>query len=518
MMTDHSAPGTPMIRGLDPWDGSALEPLAAGTREDAARAVQQAREAQPAWTALSFEERGRLLLRVRDTFVERAEALVELLGRENGKPPVEAWFAEIVPNIDLFTYWAKRTAKLLRDEKVGLDSTKYPGKKAVVRQVPKGVVAVICAWNYPVALALRAIVPALMAGNTVVFKPSSDAALVGRALAACFSEHLPKDVLVPFYAPGALGSAVVEAGVDHVAFIGSVEVGREVAALAARRFVSCSLELGGKDAAIVLPDADLGRAVEGIAWGAFTNAGQNCASIERLILVGGAAEAFLPRLVERVQSLRAVTGGPAGSDVGPLRSAGQLAAVEAQVQDALAKGAKLLCGGKRVGDGFGYAPTVLDDVTDEMAVWNDETFGPLLPVRRAADVEAALELANRNRYGLTNSLWTSDVVRARELAPRLRCGVVTVNNHAFTASMPFVPWGGVGETGMGSTNSHHALREYVRPQLVLIDRPGGHEAWWYPYDATNLALAKALRGFLSGRGGMLKVLGLMRRASRRRSP
>ncbi|MBN1770735.1 MAG: aldehyde dehydrogenase family protein [Deltaproteobacteria bacterium] len=516
-MTDTSNPAPAEIRCLDPWTGHELESMPAGTREDAASAVRRAREAQPAWAARSFEERGRLLLGVRDTFAERAETLVELLGRENGKPPVEAWFAEIVPNLDLFTYWAKRTGKLLRDEKVGLDPTKYPGKKALVHQVPKGIVAVISAWNYPVAISLRAIVPALMAGNTVVFKPSSDAALVGRALVECFSRHLPKDVLVPFYAPGAVGSAIVEAGVDHVAFIGSVEVGREVAALAARRFVSCSLELGGKDAAIVLPDADPDRAVEGIAWGAFTNAGQNCASIERLILVEGVGDAFLPRLVERVKSLRAVVDGPAGSDVGPLRTAGQLAAVEAQVQDALARRAKLLCGGERLGDGFGYAPTILDDVTDEMAVWNEETFGPLLPVRRAANVEEALELANRNRYGLTNSLWTSDPARARELAPRLRCGVVTVNNHAFTASMPFVPWGGVGETGMGSTNSHHALREYVRPQLVLTDRPTGHEAWWYPYDATNLELAKVLRRFLSGKGGMLKVLGLMRRASRRRS-
>lgn len=515
-MTEPSNSTPATIRCLDPWTGHELESLPAGTREDAARAVLLAREAQPAWAALSFEERGRLLLRVRDTFAERAEQLVELLGRENGKPPVEAWFAEIVPNLDLFTYWAKRAGKLLRDEKVGLDPTKYPGKQALVRQVPKGVVAVICAWNYPVALALRAIVPALMAGNAVVFKPSSDAALVGRALAQCFAEHLPSGVLVPFFGPGALGSAVVEAGVDHVAFIGSVEVGREVAARAARRFVSCSLELGGKDAAIVLPDADLERAVEGIAWGAFTNAGQNCASIERLILVGGVGDALLPRLVARVKELRAVVGGAAGSDVGPLRSAGQLAAVEAQVQDALGKGAKVLCGGVRLGDGFGYAPTILDDVTDEMAVWNEETFGPLLPVRRAAELEEALALANRNRYGLTNSLWTSDVARARELAPRLRCGVVTVNNHAFTASMPFVPWGGVGETGMGSTNSHHGLREFVRPQLVLTDRPAGHEAWWYPYDATNLELAKVLRRLLSGQGGMFKVLGLMRRASRRR--
>jgi acyl-CoA reductase-like NAD-dependent aldehyde dehydrogenase len=512
----ESERGALVVRSTSPWDRREIGTVDAADRESATAAVARARAAQPEWARRSFIERAELLRKVRDSFAGAAEEFVELLGRENGKPPVEAWFSEILPNVELFTYWAKQAERMLRPEKVRIDPTKYPGKKARVHLVPKGVVAVICAWNYPVALALRAIVPALMAGNTVVFKPASDAVLVGRRLARCFEEVLPAGVLVPVYGPGAAGAAVVEAGVDHLAFIGSVEIGREVAQLAARRFTTFSLELGGKDAAIVLPDADLERAVEGIAWGAFTNGGQNCASIERLILDESVAESFLAKLIERVRGLRVCRGGPAGSDVGPVRNAEQLATVRAQVEDAAAKGAKVLCGGKPVGEGFGFEPTILDGVTDEMAVWTDETFGPLLPVRRAKGLDEALAIANRNRYGLTNSLWTRDLGRARELALRLRCGVVTVNNHGFTAAMPFVPWGGVGETGVGSTNSRHAMMELVRPQLVLTDRPTGHEAWWYPYDEVNLTLARHLLGFLTGKGGLLRVIKWMGRASKRR--
>jgi acyl-CoA reductase-like NAD-dependent aldehyde dehydrogenase len=375
---------------------------------------------------------------------------------------------------------------------------------------------VISAWNYPVALALRAIVPALMAGNTVVFKPATDAMLVCRALAECFTETLPDGAFVPVLGPGAVGSAIVEAGVDHVVFIGSVEVGREVAALAGRHFTSCALELGGKDAAIVLPDADMGRAVEGIAWGAFTNGGQNCASIERLLVQEAVADGFLERLVARTKALRVCAGAPEGSDVGPLCNQGQLRAVAAQVEDAVAKGAKVLCGGAPAGGGFGYLPTILDGVTDDMDVWNAETFGPLLPVRRYRTTDEAVRLVNENRYGLTNSIWTRDLTGARRMAERLECGVVTINNHAFSAGIPTVPWGGVKWTGMGSTNSHHSLAEMVRPQLILSDKPTGHEPWWYPYDGVNLALARALPAFVVAKKGVLQVLGLIRRASRAR--
>lgn len=505
-----------LIRCVSPWDGREIGRVEPENAAAAVRAVARARGAQAAWAARDIRQRAALLMRVHDRFAERAEELVDLLVREGGKPPTEAWYAEILPNLDLFQFWAKNTARLLRPEKVRIDSTKYPGKKGTVFMVPKGVVAVISAWNYPVALSLRGIVPALMAGNTVVFKPSSEALLVSQLLVECFDGVLPDDVLVPYYGPGALGSAVVEAGVDHVVFTGSVEVGREVAALAGRTLTSFAIELGGKDSAIVLADADLDRTVEGVAWGAFSNCGQSCASIERLLVERTVANEFLSRLVERVGQLRVAGSDPAASDIGPLRNIGQIRAVQFQVDDAMGKGAAVLCGGVPVGDGYGFEPTILDGATEEMLVWTQETFGPVLAARRVDDLEEAIALANNNRYGLTNSLWTTDVARARQVALRLRCGVVTVNNHAFSGVMPFAPWGGIGETGVGSTNSHHTLREMVRPQLVLIERTRGHEFFWYPYDEVNLGLARALRRFLTGGGGLFDVLGRRRRAQRAR--
>ena len=496
------------IPSLSPRDGRVKAELPAMDEAGARRAVAAAREAQRAWAALPVRERAAALMRVRRRFLENAERFVALLVEENGKPEAEAWTSEIVANGDLISWWAKHAAGYLKPEKLSLSPINYPGKRARIEYVPRGVVAVISPWNFPVAIPLRNIVPALLAGNAVVFKPSSACPRIGQLIGETFAAELPAGLLPVILGPGSLGSTVIEAGADFVSFTGSVGVGRKVGRLCAERFVPFALELGGKDAAIVLADADLERAARGVAWGGFTNCGQNCASIERVYVERAVAEPFVARLVALTRGLRR------GEDYGPLTTEAQRTIVEGQVSEAIAAGAKLETGGRRgEGEGFWYEPTILTGVADALAVMTEETFGPVLPIRVVEDAEEALRLANDSRFGLTASVWTRDPARGEALAARLEVGVVTVNNHSFTGALPFAPWSGTKETGTGVTNSHLALKELVRPRMVLVDRSRKPDLWWYPYNEALIEASRALRDLALGRWS---ALGRLISAFRRR--
>lgn len=502
-----------VIIARNPADGTELARVPMDTQASVQEAVARARKASAAWGALSYRERGALLSRVRDRFLERAQQIAEILHKENGKPQVEAYMAEVIPNLDLFDYHIANDAKLLADEPVKLSPLNYPGKKGVIQHVPLGVIGLISPWNYPVSIPLRTLIPALMTGNAVVFKPSEYAALSGQAIFDLFDGILPKDVLVLVQGAGNVGAAIIEAGVDRIIFTGSVATGRKVGVAAAERLIPASLELGGKDAAIVLEDADLDRAANGVVWGAFANAGQNCAAVERVYVVEKVAEPFLQRVVEKTKKLRLTCDGPE-AEVGPLINERQLEIVEQQVRDALSQGAKVLAGGSRRSPGFFFEPTVLADVDHRMAVMREETFGPLLPVQVVPSVEDAIRLANDSNYGLTASLWTRDLARAKALAPKLQTGIVTVNNHSFTAAIPQAPWTGVKETGSGVTNSRSALHEMTRPRFTLVDASKDRlEVWWFPYTPTLRGMAAgvlqmARRGLGAKLGAVPKLLPL----------
>ncbi len=461
--------------------------------ESVRAAVQAARKAQAAWNDLGFKGRGALITKVRDRFLERAKEIADLLHRENGKSPYEAYFSEVVPNVDLFDWHIGNDEKLLAPEKVKLSPINYPGKKGVVEHLPLGVIGLISPWNYPVSIPLRTIIPALMAGNTLVFKPSEYAALSGKFIVDLFNEFLPQGVLVGVQGGGEVGAELIAAGIDRIVFTGSVATGRKVGVKAAEQLIPVSLELGGKDAAIVLEDADLDRAVNGIVWGAFANSGQNCASVERVYVLKAVADAFEKRVVEKTKRLR-LTCDDGSGEVGPLINDKQLAIVERQVQDAVAKGARVLAGGRKREPGYYFEPTVLAGVNHTMAVMKEESFGPLLPIQVVQSAEDAVRLANDSGYGLTASIWSRNTTRAKDLGERIHTGIVTVNNHSFTAAIPQAPWTGVKETGSGVTNSRSALHELTRPHFTLIDSSKEKmEVWWYPYTPT---LDKLLDGVL----------------------
>jgi acyl-CoA reductase-like NAD-dependent aldehyde dehydrogenase len=498
--------GGPPLTGLSPRDGSPLPPVVTTAPDRLPAIVAVARAAQATWGALPVEARIEVLRKAKARFLLAADEVAELVSRETGKPLGEAYPAEVVPNADLFTYWANEASRLLRPTVVDLNPILYPAKSSVIERLPRGVVALISPWNYPVSIPLRTLLPALVAGNAVVFKPSELTPRCGALLASWLQQELPAGVLQVVQGGGEVGAALVQAMPDLVAFTGSTATGRKIAALAAQGPIPVSLELGGKDAALILDDADLERTADGVAWGAFTNAGQNCASVERVYVVKAIADRFLPALAARAKRLRTDGASP---DLGPLISERQAGIVNEQIREARAAGAKELAGG--VAQGLRVPATILlldrNQVEgDKLKLLREETFGPVVAVEVVADEAEAIMRTNDSAFGLAASVWTRDLERGRRVAKRLRVGAVTVNNVAFTPALPMAPWSGVGASGYGITNSPLALDGLTRPRYILVDGNRRSELWWYPYDA---ALVEVTRGLAALQVSSKRSLGLL---------
>lgn len=494
------------IAGRSPRDGAALEPVDTSAASEVLRVVAAAREAQRVWAEHSPRDRAKRLKRLKPALLERGDRLAEIALAEQGKSAAETYLSEVLPSADLFSYWAAQTPRLLLPEAASLNPINYRRKAAVTELVPKGVIALITPWNYPLSIPLRTLVPALAAGNAVVLKPSEYAARVGAEVAALFEQLGIPGLVGLVQGAGDVGAQLVGAEVDHVVFTGSVATGRKVATACAERLVTCSLELGGKDPALVLADANLDRAAEGIVWSAFANAGQNCASVERVYVVEAVAQQFVEKVLARTERLVLGDGQSVVYDVGPLvRSAG-LQTVERHVSDALSAGATIRVGGKATGVGLHFEPTVLTDVDDEMAVMTEETFGPVMPIAVVRDEAEAIARANRSVFGLSASIWTRNVERGRKIAARLRCGVVTINNHSFTAALPHAPWHGRGHSGGGVTNSRFAFFDLVEPRYVLVDRSETREIWWFPHNTAVTAIARALARLMGRSGNQVDAL------------
>jgi acyl-CoA reductase-like NAD-dependent aldehyde dehydrogenase len=504
---DESQAGAdPRFANNSPLDGEPLDPVSATPLDAIAEMVAVARAAQADWADTPLAERVEALLPVKQRLLARAEEIAQLLHREVGKPLEEAVLAEVLPNADLVDYWSDNIEELLDGSDVELDPLSYPGKHGRVRRDPRGVVALISPWNFPVALPLRTLIPALLAGNAVVFKPSEVSPRAGALVASLFEGLIPEGVLTLVQGDGSAGARLLESDVDLVVFTGSVATGKRVAVACAERLVPCALELGGKDAAIVLADCNVERAAHGIAWAAFTNAGQNCAAVERVYVEQPVAEAFIAKLVEVTGKLKA------DRDTAVITTRSQHALVSRQLDEALGAGAELLAGGSPEGDDLRFPPTVVrvDEGSADCALLTDETFGPVVPVQVVADESEAIARANDSRYALTTSIWTKRLHHASKLAGQLRSGVVTINNHAFTGALPAAPWTGVGESGHGITNSRHALDSLTRVRFVLEDRSRARDLWWYPYTPALRTIAFAMAALRGGAGLLGRIGALFR--------
>ena len=498
------------IPAIDPRTGETTDQFPVTAVGDVAAAAQSVRRVQAEWFDHTLERRKDAVHALHQGFLSQAETIADALAKDCGRPSGEAWTAEIVANHELFGWWLKNIDDLLTATPVDLNPINYPGKTGRVRLDPKGVIALITPWNLPVAIPLRAIIPAVLAGNGVLWKPSEHTPRVSAVLQALFDRCLPQGLVHMITGAGEQGAAVVAAGVDTVFFTGSVVTGRKVQVQAAEQGISCALELGGKDAAVVMADANLDRAAHGITWAAFGFAGQNCAAVERCYVHSSVFDDFVARVKANTERLRE------GIDVGPLVTEHQLETVKRHVADAVGKGATVVAGGTASGIGFYHSPTVLTDVSDDAIVMREETFGPVLPISRFDDAEDLSALVNGTDFGLTTSIWTQDTDLGEALAEQFDCGVVTINNHSFSGALASAAWGGTKDTGHGVTNSRFALYEMTRPRTIIVDRSKQREMWWYPY---NEALGQVTQGLveLSRSGGNRLaalgqvVAGLMRR-------
>jgi len=493
-----SAPDTQTdtLSPICPLDLLAARPLAITSEAEVVAAVQQARRAQHAWRELSIDERADRLRQAAKRMLARRHELLVTLREEIGKVDAEAMFNETLGPLDAVNAWTRVIKEHGSRERVSLNPINFPGKSAWIDLVPRGVIGVIAPWNYPVAGLYRAVLPALLLGNAVVLKPSEfsprSSAWFIDVLKSVLSEGLPEGLVTVVQGDGRTGQALLSAGIDACVFTGSPATGRAVQRRCAELGIVCSIETGGKDAAIILDDCDLERTVAGVTAWTLGNAGQACGAIEIAYVTPGIADEFVARLARVFRKLRAAPAARGETDVAPLANRRQFDLVAAHVADAQKKGATVVCGGRPTGTGLFFEPTILDRCTAEMDVVRDETFGPVLAVVRVEGVSEAVAAINSSRYGLGASIWTRDVDRAARIADRLDVGVVVVNNHALTGAMPALPWSGTRETGTGIANSHHALLTFARPKTVLIDRSDKPELYWPPYDRGLIDLGEIL--------------------------
>lgn len=505
MSTATASPAaTGRLESRSPLSGEALGAVATTPPDRVDEVVEAVARAQPFWAALRPEHRARYLHRAAQVVIDETDAIRDLICREQGKPRNEAYLMEVLPTIDTLRWIARNGPSILAEEPIPTPQPFFRSKRSRFVYEPLGVVAVIAPWNYPWSIPLGEVAMALMAGNGVVLKPSSLTPLLGeRIVAALERAGVPEGLVRVVHGPGT-GAALADApGVRKVFFTGSVETGRAVGEACARRLAGSVLELGGKDAMLVLPDAPLEHAVAGALWAGFANAGQTCAGVERVYVAQEVAERFVAGLVEGARGLR--LGDPLrwDSEIGPMVTTEQRDSVDALVRDAVESGAELLCGGPVDPPaglaGAWYAPAVLTGVTHDMRIMREEIFGPVVPVMVVDGEEEAVALANDSRFGLGASVWTRDRERGERVAGRLRTGMTWINDHMYSHGACQCSWGGVKDSGLGVTHSRFGLYANVDVTLRVWEPSRLRDPWWHPYDADLGRAMKQAAAVLYGR-------------------
>ena len=506
MATQASTQTTDRLSSYNPATGAVVGTVPVHTAADVDAAVARARIAAKAWGALSFEARGEELTAFRKAIAAHADELAELMHAENGKPLLEA-YVEVMMALSHVQHAASRAEAAMAGKKVS--SGVLANFRATISYHPLGVIGVIGPWNYPLFTPMGSIAYALAAGNAVVFKPSELTPLLavklGEIAAKTFA--LP-DLLQVVTGAGATGAALAKSAVDKIAFTGSAATGKRVMMAAAERLTPVLLELGGKDPMIVAEDADLEKAAEACVYGALTNSGQACISVERVYVADAIHDRFVDEVVKHVRALK--VGGDDG-DLGAMTSSAQVAIVKDHLDDAVAKGAKVHTGGSGAISGNFIQPTVLTDVTHNMKIMSDETFGPVIPIKRVDSLDEAIKLANDTTFGLGSSVFAGKS-SAKTIADKLRAGMTAVNAVMAFSGIPSLPFGGVGDSGFGRIHGDEGIREFTRVKSTAeqaFSLPMNMMSFRQPKDA-----AKKIKGMIKtlyGEGIVAKAGDFLRR-------
>lgn len=456
---------------------------------------RRSQEAQHRWAQIKVKARAKRLLDLRETLIGKTEEVIDVIVQETGKPRFEALSNEVLACIDTISYLAQAAPHVLKSKRIPLRLLKH--RKSTIHFEPLGTVLIISPWNYPFLLPFAQICAALVAGNSVIFKPSEVTSLTGLKIQQLLDEAgLPSHILQTVIGTGTLGSALVEAKPSKVFFTGSVSTGKKIMSAASQNLTPVNLELGGKDAMIVLPDAPIDYATSAALWGGYSNSGQVCASVERLIVHESIAPQFIKSLADKIARLRQGQTHDSERDLGVTTYEKQKEVYQAQIAQAKAHGAQFIAGGEFSNDQRYLLPTLVTGKNiEELDIYREETFGPVIALTTFKSVDEAVQKANQNRYALLASVITKNLSLGNRIAMQLEAGTVTINEVTYTAGVPETPWGGRKDSGFGTTHSIYGLLELVHTKHIHAPRFSFlyfKSPWWFPYSDYQYAAFRQL--------------------------
>lgn len=457
---------------------------------------------------ISIDERLNYLDKIQKYILENREYIIDKIISETGKARFDALTSEIFGVLDLIEYLKKESKKLLSDKVINTP-TVLMGKKSKIFYEPLGTVLVIAPWNYPFYLTLVPALTAFTAGNSVIIKPSEVTPLKG-LLEEIFHKTSMNDFIQVVYGGKDTGEKLIEQRPDKIFFTGSVKTGKKIMEKASQYLIPVELELGGKDAMIVFDDVNMDRTVNGALWGALTNAGQSCTSVERLYVQEEIYSRFINKLEEKIKKLHLPKNNQDkfnNFDMGYMTAEFQIKIVEDHIKDSIEKGAKIVTGGKREENSMFFPPTIITNIDKSMKIINEETFGPVIPIIKFSTEEEVINMANDSEYGLSASVWTKDIQKAERIARKLKVANVSINNVMLTEANPYLPFGGYKYSGFGKTKGTEGLHAFCNIKSVMTDPQSGKvEANWYPYTSSKYKYFSELtKSVFSGGITLLKI-------------